>query len=51
VILCHDVIRFDSESDRKFKVVDKLETFIHKQVDRTYRIPSDKSKIFIVKRA
>jgi hypothetical protein len=51
VILCEDTSRFD-ENDResKFKVIDKLNTFIHRNENYNYVIPNSKKVIYVVKK-
>jgi hypothetical protein len=51
VVLNDEVSQFSSSSDRKFKVVNVLETFVHRNERSTYQIPYKKNNVYIVQKA
>lgn len=50
IVLCEDTSHFHKTNDVHYKVLNKMETFLHKNERFSYSIPSKKTKIFIVKK-
>ncbi|HDR8160689.1 TPA: hypothetical protein QC072_003575 [Bacillus cereus] len=50
LILCDSLSRFDPTGNAKFKVIDRYDTYIHKNDDFAYHIPSRKTIVYIVKK-
>ncbi|UNP78395.1 hypothetical protein MN033_09535 [Bacillus nitratireducens] len=49
LVICDSISQFNSSGNRKFKVDDRLEQYVHQHIGDSYRIPSEKSKVFVVK--
>ncbi|MBT2735150.1 hypothetical protein [Bacillus sp. ISL-7] len=51
IILCEDTSNFRSEdTETKFKVIDRMETFIHKNERSSYVMNNTKQLIYVVKK-
>ncbi|TCN25498.1 hypothetical protein [Mesobacillus foraminis] len=50
VVLCEDVSYFNDTSDMKFKVINKTESYIHRNENHSYHFSNNRSRVFTVKR-
>ncbi|MEI4620086.1 hypothetical protein [Bacillus cereus] len=50
MILCDDVSKFGESEAERFQVIDKYETYSHKNEDYSYHIPSRKTMVYVIEK-
>ena len=48
IVLCDSVSRFSANSDRMFEVINRVETYMHKNEDYTYQVSDRPNLIYVV---
>ncbi|MBD5798601.1 MULTISPECIES: hypothetical protein [Bacillus] len=50
LVLCDSVSRFGDSETERFQVMGKYETYIHKNEDYSYHIPSRKTMVYVIEK-